>query len=1170
MSLAHLRLQSEYSLLESTLKLKDIPHILKEKGYTAAALCDTEAMYASLPFFLEMKKAGLQSILGVSLFLCPPVQEKKRDKSLFPKITLLAETDEGLKNLHRLVSLAHIEYREKGLPDDVLLAHKEGVIFLTGDLFSDVGKLIQKGLEKEAKARLQWYLEHFGQDQIFVEVQQQGLFEEAELFRHYLKFQKEFSFSMVATQLSLYLNEEDKSAAEVLRLIRTGEKMTEDRLSASDFGKYHLFSAKEMEEAFAYYPELLENVEKIAKRCKAEYRLNELHLPQFKLPKSVAQMSTADFLEKFAFTGLKKRLPSLKEQELQPYEERLKQELQVLKNMGFVDYFLIVADFIAYAKKQGIPVGPGRGSGAASLVAYCTGITDIDPLEYGLIFERFLNEDRVSLPDFDIDICYERRQEVIDYVYKKYGSDKVCQVITFGTLAPRAALRDVARVLDYPLNLVNSVCKEVSPIPHTSLKKVLEENARLKNLYQTDAKVKKWIDLSLKVEGLPRHSSTHAAGLVISPLPLTELCPLAMNGDVVVTQFEKDYLETIGLIKFDFLGLRTLTVIEESKALISKDFGQNLDMYSISYADEKVFEKISRGETEGVFQLESRGMVQFLKQLKPSCLEDIIAGTSLFRPGPMEQIPRYVEARHHPEKIYYHHPLLEPILKSTYGCIVYQEQVMRIVRDLAGFSMAQSDIVRRAMSKKKADELAYYEKLFLYGGLDEKGQKVVGCLSRGVSEAIGRKIFEEVLSFAGYAFNKPHAAAYAHLIYQTAWLKTHYPVQFYTALLNTFLGNQTQAAHYVHTARTDGVALLPLDINLSGIVYQTEALEPADRPHRFGIRIGLGAVKYVSTSYLEHIETEKKQGGSFKSLEDFLRRSSRLSASHKQAESLAQAGALDGFDTNRASLLSQIQQFFEHYSTQKVASVHGQLSLFEAEKVNESSISVLPKKEKRENLLEALRQEKDLLGFYVTAHPLEEFGTLQKAIQQGKQSEQHSTVLGLVRSIKRIQTRKGESMAFVLLETETEELDMTFFPKTYAKYQHFLEKERVLLVYGSRMSYTSQQEGQEENKESFVAEGLYPLIHLEKEKVYPYPQVHFKVKAHQQLSDLKPLLHLLEKHRGAMPCFLDVERTGKKECLPCQYFIQCDFSLQNQQIFLPKTLKDALEKLQVEYTIEYF
>lgn len=1149
----HLRLQSEYSLLESTLRLKDIPALLKEKGYRSAALCDTEAMYASLPFFLEMKKAGLQPILGVSLFLSPQTHTVKAH-TIFPKISLLAETNQGLKNLHHLVSLAHLEYKNQGIPYEVLKEHREGLILLTGDLESDLGQLLLKGEEQQARQRIQWYLEHFGKKYFFVEVQQQGLPEEAELFRQYLTLKKSLDFSFVATQRALYDQASESEGAELLRCIRTGEKWNSSK-QVQTKADYHLFSASKMEEDFKYYPECLAQAEEIARRCQAEYELDQLHLPQFKFPKGFTYESTEVFLEKLAFSGLKKRLPHLTADQLPLYEERLKNELNVLKRMGFVDYFLIVADFIAFARKKGIPVGPGRGSGAASLVAYCTGITSIDPLAYDLIFERFLNEDRVSLPDFDIDICYERRQEVIDYVYKKYGTDKVCQVITFGTLAPRAALRDVARILDYPLALVNQVCQEVPALPHTTLEKALSENKTLRHLYESKAEVKRWVDLTRKIEGLPRHSSTHAAGLVISPIPLMNLCPLSKNGEVIVTQFEKDYLERIGLLKFDFLGLRTLTVIEETKQRIQQDYGLELDLYSLSYNDPKVFEKLSKGETEGVFQLESKGMVHFLKNLKPTHLEDIIAGTSLFRPGPMEQIPRYVQARHHQQAIQYHHPLLEPILRSTYGCIVYQEQVMRIVRDLAGFSMAQADLVRRAMSKKKPEELAHYEKLFLYGGLDEKGQQVKGCLANGVSEKIGRIIFAEVLAFAGYAFNKPHAAAYAHLIYQTAFLKTYYPVQFYTALLNAFIGNQKQAAHYVHTARQDGILILPLDINQSQIKYSTEKVDSQQTTTRFGIRMGLEAVKFLSLSYLEKIKTEQEQGV-FLSLEDFLKRSASLTFAQKQTETLAMAGAFDRFLPSRKALVHHIQHFFEHRSAKHQA-VYGQLSLFE----NPSTPQNLPVLAE-ESLSERLNFEKELLGFYVTGHPLQAFKRFQEALRQGKQSESHRTVLGLLRHIKKIQTKKGETMAFLLLETEQDTLDLTLFPRLYSRYAPYLQKDSVFIVSGTRTQAQEQEEG---NKESLLVQSLCPL-HRSLHNIHAAsPKIVFKVKADRQLNDLKPLLQLLENHRGSVPCYLELEKTGKQELLPCQYWIHAEIESGTTQVKLSPSLKEALKQASFDF-----
>lgn len=1156
----HLKAQSEYSLLESSIKLKDLPSLLKKNGYTYAALTDTNAMYGAVNFSLAMKKEGLHALLGATLFLQNAALSEnisKKNKQL-SKITLLAETNQGLENIHQLLSLAHQRKKQENeifITEKELLQYQDGIIFLIGTRESEIAAFLAENREEKAKECLLWYLKHLKETQVFVEVQNQGLYEEALLFSFYLKMQKTYAFSMVATQTTLYEKESDREVVDLLHCIKYGKKLKE---KTQEKGKFHLFSAKEMENLFSDYPELLENANKIALRCKASYDFEQVHLPKYPMPEKLSSFSSKDFLKKLALHGLEKKYPHFTEKEKAPYLTRLNEELEVISKMGFVDYFLIVADFIAFAKKKGVAVGPGRGSGASSLIAYCTGITNIDPLKYDLIFERFLNQDRVSLPDFDIDFCFEKRQEVIDYVYKKYGKEHTAQIITFGTLAAKAALRDVGRILDLPVDFVNHVCKEVPMHLHISIEEALKESKNLQKLYQESSDAKKMLDLAQKIEGLPRHSSTHAAGLVICGKNISKLCPLSYQDEVPVTQFDKDALEKIGLLKFDFLGLRTLTVIEESKKLIKKDFGIDLDMDKISYQDEKVFEMISKGDTEGVFQLESYGMVAFLKELKPTHLEDLIAGLSLFRPGPMEQIPRYIEAKRDVSKIKYHHKSLEPILKNTFGTIVYQEQVMRIVRDLAGFSMGQADVVRRAMSKKNAQELAYYEKTFLFGGLDEKGNKVEGCIARGVSEEMGRKIFQEVLAFAGYAFNKPHAAAYAYLSYQTAWLKYHYPTQFYVALLNGFLGNLSQSFRYLKAAQNQKIQLLPLDIGQSEVKFSSEKISPArsavEKNDAYGIRLGLGAVKYVGFACLEKLLEDRQKNGAFSSLEDVLERARALGLHKKSLESLAMAGAFSNFEESKNRCLEKIKIFYEQSHFSKNTGLQGQLSLLEslssAPKVTEKDETRLKFVEK-ESPLQSLQMEKEMLGFYYSGHPLAHFAAFEKMLSLEKDREEKA-VLALLLGIKKIKTKKGETMAFLRMEQEGEELEAVLFPKTYEKFASILNKESVYLVYGkitqkkekqpSSEELLSLEETTQEETHSMLVEDMVFLSNLTKEfSTQTRPQEEnklvFRLKETQHLPELKPLLAYLEKNRGAFPCYLFVEKTQKEELLPSKYWL---------------------------------
>lgn len=965
----HLHLHSEYSLLDGAIRLKDLPQRLKELGMSACALTDHGSMYGMVDFYQIMEREGLKPIIGCELYVAPEGMYVKNGTNArrMNHLTLLCETNEGLKNLNNLVSEANVHgYYYKPRVDHALLEqHSSGLIALSGCLSGEIPSAIQNGDLALAKELITSYQKIFGEDNFFLEIQSNGIPEQQEVNMALKRLSEETGAPLVATNDCHYLYQEDWIAHDVLLCMQTGRKVSDSDRMRMDSDQFYVKSPEEMLAAFEAYPGACENTVKIAERCHARFDFDTLYLPKFDPPEEFIDAKA--YLHHLCHAGLKERIEDLDiDASLVPdYEQRLEMELEVIDNMGFVDYYLVVWDFIQFARTREIMVGPGRGSGAASLAAWSLRITNVDPIRYDLLFERFLNQDRVSLPDFDIDFCYERRQEVIDYVTEKYGSDHVSQVITFGTLAARLAVRDVARALDMPLSDADRLAKMIPDTLGITLDRALESSTELKAVYDTDELAHRVLDTARKVEGMPRHASTHAAGVVISSKPLADIAPLARNDDLIVVQYGKDHLEEIGLMKFDFLGLRTLTVLRDCRELIYRKDGRIIDYDTMPMDDPKIYEMISRGDTVGVFQLESQGMTSFMKELKPRNLEDIIAGISLFRPGPMEQIPRYLKGRENPDKVTYAHPLLEPILDVTHGSIIYQEQVLRIVRDLAGFSLGQADLVRRAMAAKRPDELALYEELFLFGGEDAMGNEVDGCVKRGVPEAVGRQVFAEVLAFAGYAFNKAHAAAYAVLAYQTGWLKTYYPVEFMAAMLNSFLGNLSKASSYISAARRMGIDVLGPDINHSDVRFTTED---------GGIRFALAAVKNVGAAQVQVLLNERDAEGEFESYGDLLRRSQKIGLSKKVLESLILASALDSFPEHRAQMIASAEPYLKILQTQ-TQQIEGQISLFDLSsepvetQVMEPELVEVPRYSRRQDLA----AEKEMLGIYISGHPLDDY-----------------------------------------------------------------------------------------------------------------------------------------------------------------------------------------------------
>jgi len=1060
----HLHLHTEYSLLDGAIRIRSLARRLKELGMTSCAITDHGVMYGAVDFFRIMKEEGIHPIIGCECYVAPRSRLNKEgtaDRDPYHLI-LLAKDNEGLKNLNRLVSAGFTEgfYYKPRIDRELIEKYHEGLIAMSACLAGEIASDIMNDQFEEARSAARWYDGIFGRGNYYLEMQSNTIPAQARVNQHLIRISQETGIPLAATNDCHYMKKEDAKAHDVLLCMQTGKHISDKERMRMPTDDFYIKSEEEMRAFFPNIPSAVDNTARIAERCHAEYTFGQIHLPSFAVPPEFSDHEA--FLRSLAEEGLARRLQDIRDPSLAvQYRERLDYELSVIARMGYTDYYLIVWDFIKYARDNGIMVGPGRGSGAGSLAAYAISITNIDPLRYGLIFERFLNSERVSMPDFDVDFCYERRQEVIDYVTSKYGEDRVAQVITFGTLAARACVRDVARALELPYADSDRLAKMIPFAIGMTISKALELSPDLKKAYDTTPAAKDVLDTAILFEGMPRHASTHAAGVVISSCPLTDLAPLSKNDDSVVVQFDKNNVEAIGLLKFDFLGLRTLTVMRDTADMVLQNHDIRIDYDSIPMDEAAVYEMIGRGDTEGIFQLESAGMTTFMTELAPTSIEDIIAGISLYRPGPMDQIPRYVKARHDPSSIHYDHPLLEPILNVTYGCMVYQEQVMQIVRDLAGFSMGQSDNIRRAMSKKKASLMEKYRRMFIYGGTDELGRIVDGAVHRGVPEKTAEKIFDDVTLFSGYAFNKSHAAAYAVIGYFTAYLKLHYPTEFMAAMLNSFRGNLSQTAWYVGCSRRMGLHVLAPDINRSQVKFTTEG--------RDGIRIGLSAVKNVGEGVIVQLVEERTQNGAFTSYGDFLRRVFSFDMNRKMIESLILASALDTFGIPRPQLLAALDPFFTQLSSSKKHMMDGQLTLFGlAEGTADVTLSEPQYPDIEEfSVSEKLAKEKEVLGLYVSGHPLEEYKQAiayatnadssafvsasgeEEAISERVLMDQDLvTMAGLLVSRTTKTTKSQEIMAFLQMEDMLGGYEVIVFPKIFQTYAQLLQENRVLLIRG--------------------------------------------------------------------------------------------------------------------------
>ena len=1074
----HLHVHTEYSLLDGSNKIKEYVARVKELGMTAAAITDHGVMYGVIDFYKAAKNAGINPVLGCEVYVAPNSRfdrENVSGEDRYYHLVLLAENNIGYSNLVKIVSKGFVDgyYYKPRVDMDVLNTYHEGVIALSACLAGEVQRYLARGMYEEAKKTALKYQECFGQGNFFLELQDHGILEQKMVNQQLLRLSSDTGIELVATNDVHYTYAEDAEAHDILLCIQTGKKLADEDRMRYEGGQYYVKSEDEMKTLFPYALQALENTQKIADRCHVEIEFGNTKLPHFDVPKGY---TTWTYLNKLCNDGLEQKYDKEQVKELRP---RLEYELSVIKKMGYVEYFLIVWDYINFARTHGIPVGPGRGSAAGSLVSYTTGITNIDPIRYGLIFERFLNPERVSMPDIDVDFCYNRRQEVIDYVIKKYGKDCVTQIVTFGTLAARGVIRDVGRVMDLPYAYVDTIAKNIPMELGITIEKALKMNPELRVMYETDEQVKKLIDMSKRLEGLPRHTSVHAAGVVISEKPMEEYVPLSRGSEgVITTQFTMTTIEELGLLKMDFLGLRTLTVIDDAVKMIKKGKGISIDIDHIDYDDKAVLASLGSGKTEGVFQLESPGMKNFMKELKPESLEDVIAGISLYRPGPMDFIPAYIKGKNNADSITYECPQLEPILAPTYGCIVYQEQVMQIVRDLAGYTWGRSDLVRRAMSKKKTKVMEEERKNFVYGNKEEG---VPGCIANGIDEKVANKIYDEMIDFAKYAFNKSHAAAYAVVSYQTAYLKYYYPVEFMAALMTSVQDNTSKVSEYILTCRRMGIQILPPDINEGESGFSVSGKS---------IRYGLSAIKSIGRPVINAIIEERKVRGPFTTLNDFITRLSGKEVNKRTIENFIKAGALDCLCGTRKQLLMVYSSVLEAVSQEKKNSMAGQMTLFDLAPEEDKADFELKLPDVGEFEKEQLLAfEKEVLGVYISGHPLESYEEkwrknitrvttdflLDEETGETKIKDGEKVTIGGMLTAKTIKyTKTNQVMAFITLEDLVGTVEIIIFPRDYEKYHAYLVEDSKIFVRGHANV-------EEEKNGKIICEKIYAFDDTKKE-----------------------------------------------------------------------------------------
>ena len=1133
MAFAHLHVHTEYSLLDGSNKIKEYVKRVKELGMDSAAITDHGVMYGVIDFYRAAKEAGIKPILGCEVYVAP---NSRFDKELtggddrYYHLVLLAENNTGYANLMKIVSKGFTEgyYYKPRVDMEILNRYHEGIIALSACLAGEVARNIQKGLIDEAKKAALKYQECFGKGNFFLELQDHGIPAQHTVNTALLSISKELDIPLVATNDVHYTYREDEKPHDILLCIQTGKKLADEDRMRYEGGQYYVKSEEEMKGLFPYAWEAVENTQSIADRCNVEIEFGVTKLPHFEVPEGYDSWG---YLNKLCDDGLKERYP----EDDGTLRERLDYELGIIKRMGYVDYFLIVWDFINYAKSNDIMVGPGRGSAAGSIVSYCLKITNIDPIKYNLLFERFLNPERVSMPDIDIDFCFERRQEVIDYVGRKYGSEKVVQIVTFGTMAAKGVIRDVGRVMDLPYSYVDGIAKMIPNELNVTIDRALQANPELRKLYESDEQVKVLIDMSKRLEGLPRHTSMHAAGVVICPESADEFVPLSRGSDgCITTQFTMTTLEELGLLKMDFLGLRTLTVIQNAVRLVEKDTGVKLDMDNVDFNDKAVLDSIGTGRTDGVFQVESGGMKNFMKELKPQNLEDIIAGISLYRPGPMDFIPRYIKGKNNAASITYLCPQLKPILEPTYGCIVYQEQVMQIVRDLGGYTMGRSDLVRRAMSKKKQSVMEKERANFIYGN-EEEG--VPGCVSNGISAEVAGTIYEEMMDFAKYAFNKSHAACYAVVSYQTAYLKYYYPVEFMAALLTSVIDNPGKVSEYILTCRSMGIKILPPDINEGEAGFSVSG---------GSIRYALTAIKGVGRPVIDQVTAEREARGPFLSIQDFVTRMADSEVNKRTVENFIQSGTFDGQGGTRKQFMSVFVQMMDAQQHNKKNNLAGQMSLFDLvdeEDKGEFEIRLPDVGEYSKELL--LGFEKEVLGIYVSGHPLEEYEqTWRKHItrttadflldeetgEMNVRDQERVTIGGMISDKKIKYTRNDKVMAFLTLEDLVGTVEVVVFPKVY-------EQESAKLTEDSKVFIKGRASAEEDRDGKLICESIQAFDDIRKTLWIKFPTK----EAYEKTE--KALLELLAQSDGNDGVVIYVENPKAKKALPPNRNVKADKEL---------------------------
>ncbi len=1133
MAFTHLHMHTEYSLLDASSKIKELVARIKELGMDSVAITDHGVMYGVIDFYRAAREIGIKPIIGCEIYVAPGSRfdrEAGNTDDRYYHMILLAENNTGYKNLMKIVSKGFVEgfYYKPRVDDEVLRTYHEGIIALSACLAGEIPRFLARGMYEDACKAAIKYRDIFGEGNFFLELQDHGIQTQRIVNQGLMRMSQELNIPLVATNDCHYIYKEDVESHDILLCIQTGKKVTDENRMRYEGGQFYVKSEEEMRELFPYAQEAIDNTKKIADRCNVEIEFGVTKLPQYDVPDGYTSW---EYLQKLCEDGFHKRYPN----DDGTLHERLKYELDVIHSMGYVDYFLIVWDFINYAKSNDIMVGPGRGSAAGSIVAYSLKITDIDPIKYQLIFERFLNPERVSMPDIDVDFCYERRQEVIDYVSRKYGKDRVVQIVTFGTLAAKGVVRDVGRALDMPYAQCDAIAKMIPGDLGMTLDKALDVSSDLKKAYETDDSIRYLIDMSKRLEGLPRHTSMHAAGVVISKMSVDEYVPLSRASDgSITTQFTMTTLEELGLLKMDFLGLRTLTVIQNAVRMAEKTTGKKLDMGRIDYNDKNVLDSIGTGKNDGVFQLESSGMKSFMKELKPENLEDLIAGISLYRPGPMDFIPRYLKGKNDKASIVYECPQLEPILAPTYGCIVYQEQVMQIVRDLAGYTWGRSDLVRRAMSKKKAAVMEKERQNFVYGNKEEG---VKGCIANGIDEKTANHIYDEMIDFAKYAFNKSHAAAYAVVSYQTAYLKYYHPVEFMAALMSSVKDNVTKVSEYIVSCRQMGMKIMPPDINEGESSFSVSD---------GAIRYGLSAIKSIGQSVVDEIVKERTMNGKFRSLEDFVDRMSGKEVNRRTLESFIKSGALDGLPGTRKQKFMVCDALIDQKNKEKKNVMEGQISLFDfvAEEDKKNFQVTFPNvgEYSRE---EYLAYEKEMLGVYVSGHPLEEYIGIWEKNVTAKSSDfvvdeengsavlndgAYVTIGGMIADKTVKTTRNNQMMAFLTLEDLAGSVEVLVFPKDYEKKRDMLIKDEKVFIRG-RVSIGDDPVGK------LICEQIIPFSQVPRELWIKYADKETYMAGESELLDL------LKSSRGNDTVIIYLEQERAKKILPRSQNVKADDGL---------------------------